>query len=74
MHFCPTNMRLLMLSEEHVHNNLHLGDPFIRLELNELLVLFEFGENESREQVVNTFAILALELDLFVVPTRTMHG
>ena len=43
MHFSAPDMRFFVLSEEHVHDYLHLGYSFIWLELVKLFLLLSFG-------------------------------
>ena len=68
MHFSASDMRFFVLSKKHIHDNLHLCNSFVGLELDKLLLLFDFSENQSRKQIVNALAVLALKLYLFVVP------
>lgn len=68
MHFSASDMRFFVLSEKHIHDNLHLCNSFVGLKLDKFLLLVNFTENQSRKQIVNAFAVLALKLYLFVVP------
>jgi len=68
VHFYASDMRFFVLSEKHIHDILHLCNSFVRLELEKLLLLSYFRVNKSRKTIVNALAVLALKLNLFVVP------
>lgn len=61
-----------MLGENHIENNLQLGDPFIRLELSIFLLILFGITPESRDCVSINFVIAASELNLLLIDTTAM--